>query len=140
MSRNFVSDLHFWKLSSSCMEISALALTYRPSCFWSYRTKIWTMYVFIVGDFTFVLADFEQLIYFLFWNYINKINTFLFLQHAHALEILSNHLKEGSKALDVGSGSGYLTACMALMVSWNEPFCEKTDHYCRYRYNSIIYM
>jgi len=36
--------------------------------------------------------------------------------HAHALEILSEHLKEGSKALDVGSGSGYLSACMALMV------------------------
>lgn len=36
--------------------------------------------------------------------------------HAHALQILSEHLKEGSKALDVGSGSGYLTACMALMV------------------------
>ncbi|XP_052275370.1 protein-L-isoaspartate(D-aspartate) O-methyltransferase-like isoform X1 [Dreissena polymorpha] len=36
--------------------------------------------------------------------------------HAHALEILSGHLKEGSKALDVGSGSGYLTACMALLV------------------------
>lgn len=36
--------------------------------------------------------------------------------HAHALELLSDHLTEGSKALDVGSGSGYLTACMALMV------------------------
>ena len=37
--------------------------------------------------------------------------------HAHALEILKDHLKEGSKSLDVGSGSGYLTACMAIMVS-----------------------
>lgn len=36
--------------------------------------------------------------------------------HAHALEILSEHLHEGARALDVGSGSGYLTACMALMV------------------------
>lgn len=36
--------------------------------------------------------------------------------HAHALELLKGHLKEGSKALDVGSGSGYLTVCMALMV------------------------
>nr|XP_006812306.1 PREDICTED: protein-L-isoaspartate(D-aspartate) O-methyltransferase-like isoform X1 [Saccoglossus kowalevskii] len=35
--------------------------------------------------------------------------------HAHALELLSNHLHEGSKALDVGSGTGYLTVCMALM-------------------------
>jgi protein-L-isoaspartate(D-aspartate) O-methyltransferase len=32
------------------------------------------------------------------------------------LEILKDHLKEGNKALDVGSGSGYLTACMAMMV------------------------
>ena len=37
-------------------------------------------------------------------------------QHAHALEILSEHLHEGARALDVGSGSGYLTACMALLV------------------------
>ncbi|XP_067680606.1 protein-L-isoaspartate(D-aspartate) O-methyltransferase-like isoform X1 [Haliotis asinina] len=36
--------------------------------------------------------------------------------HAHALELLSENLKEGGRALDVGSGSGYLTACMALMV------------------------
>lgn len=36
--------------------------------------------------------------------------------HAHALELLKDHLYEGAKALDVGSGSGYLTACMALMV------------------------
>lgn len=36
--------------------------------------------------------------------------------HAHALELLSDHLTEGKRALDVGSGSGYLTACMALLV------------------------
>ena len=36
--------------------------------------------------------------------------------HAHALELLKDHLKPGMNALDVGSGSGYLTACMALMV------------------------
>ncbi|KAL8604871.1 Protein-L-isoaspartate(D-aspartate) O-methyltransferase [Nucella lapillus] len=36
--------------------------------------------------------------------------------HAHALELLSEHLYEGATALDVGSGSGYLTACMALLV------------------------
>lgn len=36
--------------------------------------------------------------------------------HAHALELLKDHLKEGDRALDVGSGSGYLTVCMALMV------------------------
>ncbi len=37
-------------------------------------------------------------------------------QHAQALEYLSEHLKDGSTCLDVGSGSGYLAACMALMV------------------------
>lgn len=36
--------------------------------------------------------------------------------HAHALELLVDNLTEGKKALDIGSGSGYLTACMALMV------------------------
>jgi len=36
--------------------------------------------------------------------------------HGHALELLQNHLKPGMRALDVGSGSGYLTVCMALMV------------------------
>ncbi|CAK1601158.1 unnamed protein product [Parnassius mnemosyne] len=36
--------------------------------------------------------------------------------HAHALEILKHQLIPGEKALDVGSGSGYLTACMAIML------------------------
>ncbi|KAJ1939370.1 hypothetical protein EC988_007329 [Linderina pennispora] len=36
--------------------------------------------------------------------------------HAYALESLSNYLKPGMCALDIGSGSGYLTACMAAMV------------------------
>ena len=39
-----------------------------------------------------------------------------FSQHAHALELLKEQLAPGKKALDVGSGSGYLTACFALMV------------------------
>ncbi|XP_050711835.1 protein-L-isoaspartate(D-aspartate) O-methyltransferase-like isoform X2 [Eriocheir sinensis] len=39
--------------------------------------------------------------------------------HAHALELLSNHLKKGNRAMDVGSGSGYLTACMGHMVGEN---------------------
>lgn len=42
---------------------------------------------------------------------------FLSTQHAHALELLKDQLVEGAKALDVGSGSGYLTACFARMVS-----------------------
>ncbi|EDO44156.1 predicted protein [Nematostella vectensis] len=36
--------------------------------------------------------------------------------HVYALQILEDQLKEGATALDVGSGSGYLTACMAYMV------------------------
>lgn len=36
--------------------------------------------------------------------------------HAYALELLQEQLQEGKRALDVGSGSGYLTACMAMMV------------------------
>jgi len=39
--------------------------------------------------------------------------------HAHALELLKDHLKEGNKALDIGSGTGYLTACMAIMLGPN---------------------
>ncbi|NXX69799.1 PIMT methyltransferase, partial [Spizella passerina] len=37
-------------------------------------------------------------------------------RHAHALELLKDQLVEGAKALDVGSGSGYLTACFARMT------------------------
>eukprot|EP00736_Rhodelphis_marinus_P010788 Rmarinus@m.15029 len=36
--------------------------------------------------------------------------------HASTLELLNERLQEGSRALDVGSGSGYLSACMAHMV------------------------
>lgn len=39
------------------------------------------------------------------------------LQHAYALELLHDHLYEGAKALDVGSGSGILSVCFARMVS-----------------------
>ncbi|CAA2967292.1 -L-isoaspartate O-methyltransferase 1 isoform X1 [Olea europaea subsp. europaea] len=36
--------------------------------------------------------------------------------HATCLELLENHLKPGMHSLDVGSGTGYLTACFAIMV------------------------
>eukprot|EP00416_Gambierdiscus_australes_P023075 CAMPEP_0171069852 /NCGR_PEP_ID=MMETSP0766_2-20121228/9399_1 /TAXON_ID=439317 /ORGANISM="Gambierdiscus australes, Strain CAWD 149" /LENGTH=261 /DNA_ID=CAMNT_0011526271 /DNA_START=50 /DNA_END=835 /DNA_ORIENTATION=+ len=36
--------------------------------------------------------------------------------HAHSLELLAAHLRPGCRALDVGCGSGYLSACMARMV------------------------
>jgi len=40
----------------------------------------------------------------------------LIIQHAHALELLSDNMYDGAHVLDVGSGSGYLTACMAMLV------------------------
>jgi len=40
----------------------------------------------------------------------------VFNQHAHALELLSDMMYDGAHVLDVGSGSGYLTACMAMLV------------------------
>lgn len=36
--------------------------------------------------------------------------------HAMCLELLKDHLQPGMRALDVGSGTGYLTACFAMMV------------------------
>ncbi|XP_020589485.1 protein-L-isoaspartate O-methyltransferase 1-like isoform X2 [Phalaenopsis equestris] len=36
--------------------------------------------------------------------------------HATCLELLKQHLQPGMRALDVGSGTGYLTACFAIMV------------------------
>ncbi|CAF1002609.1 unnamed protein product [Adineta ricciae] len=36
--------------------------------------------------------------------------------HAYALEMLEDKLVPGARVLDVGSGSGYLTACMARLV------------------------
>jgi protein-L-isoaspartate(D-aspartate) O-methyltransferase len=36
--------------------------------------------------------------------------------HAYALEYLEQHLVKAKKALDVGSGTGYLTAAMSLMA------------------------
>ncbi|KAJ3478040.1 hypothetical protein NLI96_g10047 [Meripilus lineatus] len=38
------------------------------------------------------------------------------VMHAHALEELKDHLKPGSKVLDVGSGSGYLCGVFAHLV------------------------
>ena len=45
------------------------------------------------------------------------------VQHAISLELLSDRLVEGATVLDVGSGSGYLTACMSIMVSYSL-FCR----------------
>jgi protein-L-isoaspartate(D-aspartate) O-methyltransferase len=36
--------------------------------------------------------------------------------HASSLELLANHLRPGARVLDIGSGSGYLTCAMAIMV------------------------
>ena len=45
--------------------------------------------------------------------YVSSLNSF---QHAFALDKLEDHLKEGNKVLDVGSGSGYLSTCFAYLV------------------------
>ncbi|XP_064485570.1 protein-L-isoaspartate(D-aspartate) O-methyltransferase-like [Ornithodoros turicata] len=47
--------------------------------------------------------------------------------HARALESLKDHLRDRARALDVGSGSGYITACMALMVG-NDGLVVGIDH------------
>jgi protein-L-isoaspartate(D-aspartate) O-methyltransferase len=36
--------------------------------------------------------------------------------HAYSLEYLKDKLKPGAKVLDIGSGSGYMTACFAILV------------------------
>jgi len=38
--------------------------------------------------------------------------------HGYALEYLKDHLTHNAHVLDVGSGSGYLTACMAQMLDF----------------------
>ncbi|KAF7994489.1 hypothetical protein HCN44_003961 [Aphidius gifuensis] len=47
--------------------------------------------------------------------------------HAYALELLADKLIRGNKALDVGSGSGYLTACMGVMLG-NDGLAVGIDH------------
>ncbi|XKL66863.1 hypothetical protein PGB90_010283 [Kerria lacca] len=47
--------------------------------------------------------------------------------HAYALELLKDKLVNGERALDVGSGSGYLTVCMALMIG-SEGLTIGIDH------------
>jgi hypothetical protein len=39
-----------------------------------------------------------------------------FVQHSYCLSLLADYLKPGMSVLDVGSGSGYLTAVLGLMV------------------------
>lgn len=38
--------------------------------------------------------------------------------HALCLDLLNDKLVPGARALDVGAGSGYLTACMGMGVKW----------------------
>lgn len=47
--------------------------------------------------------------------------------HAYALELLADRLKPGMRALDVGSGSGYLTVCMSHMVG-NDGLAVGIEH------------
>lgn len=36
--------------------------------------------------------------------------------HAYALELIKDYASPGGMMLDIGSGSGYLTLCMALLM------------------------
>lgn len=47
-------------------------------------------------------------------------------QHAYALELLLDKFKSGGRALDVGSGSGYLTACLA-RANRNTPASDNNE-------------
>ena len=47
---------------------------------------------------------------------INENSCYFLFQHGYCLSLLADHLKPGMSVLDVGSGSGYLTAVFALMV------------------------
>lgn len=42
-------------------------------------------------------------------------------QHSYCLSLLADHAKPGASVLDVGSGSGYLTAVFGLMVRLFDP-------------------
>ena len=63
-------------------------------------------------------------------EYVHQVQKhfFIFLpffsQHVYALQQLENHLTEGACALDVGSGSGFLTAAMAYMVKKIPPLTK----------------
>lgn len=64
-------------------------------------------------------------------DYVHQVQKhfFIFLpffsQHVYALQQLENHLTEGACALDVGSGSGFLTAAMAYMVKKKNSTVDK---------------
>ena len=48
--------------------------------------------------------------------------------HAYALEWLAGHLQPGRRVLDVGCGSGYLTACFGVMVRGEGGSVVGIDH------------
>jgi len=48
--------------------------------------------------------------------------------HAYALELLRDNIIKGSRVLDVGSGSGYLTVCFAKMMKDPDAVAYGIDH------------
>lgn len=53
-------------------------------------------------------------------------------QHGYCLSLLADHLKPGMHVLDVGSGSGYLTAIFALMV------CILTSNFMHFNFELLF--
>eukprot|EP01126_Amoeba_proteus_P003033 TRINITY_DN10989_c0_g2_i2.p1 TRINITY_DN10989_c0_g2~~TRINITY_DN10989_c0_g2_i2.p1 ORF type:complete len:188 (+),score=20.32 TRINITY_DN10989_c0_g2_i2:118-681(+) len=47
--------------------------------------------------------------------------------HVMALELLKDYLVPGAKVLDVGLGSGYLTACFGMMVNFDHLIILRTQ-------------
>ena len=58
--------------------------------------------------------------------------------HAYALEALVDKLKPGARVLDVGSGTGYLTAAFAIMVGPNGKAVGKINLSHNHNINSIL--
>ncbi|CAD8189348.1 unnamed protein product [Paramecium octaurelia] len=48
--------------------------------------------------------------------------------HAYSLELLKDHLQNGVRALDIGSGSGYLCAAMKLMMKSQQSKVIGVEH------------
>jgi uncharacterized protein (DUF486 family) len=58
-----------------------------------------------------------------------------FVQHSYCLSLLADYLKPGMSVLDVGSGSGYLTAVLGLMVCLHT---SQTKHFFTPPFSALL--